>query len=142
MVTKKSKKRWQKRIFEDYIAINYLLDFAYVDLADDELDLWAINLETENYSVYMEIKFWEFCKKILVLDVWTKKEEDYKQLKDFVRSSFKLSLDIYSFLLEFKSVWENHYRHRIFVWDLNIVSKELWYHWTKASKRTSVDFLI
>ena len=99
MVTRKYHKRWQKRLIEDYLAINYLIDFANVMIPDDEFDLWAVNFETQNYCVFMEIKFWVFCKKILVLDVWTRKEKHSKLFEHFVRSSFSLSLDLYTFLL-------------------------------------------
>ena len=106
-IKRSRKSRWQQLIAEDYLAVNYLTDFAYVSLIRGELEMWDLYAETDGYSVHMEINFWRKNKKILTSDVYTKNVKVCSKFQRVVTAVFEVSANIYLFLIGIENVWKS-----------------------------------
>ena len=103
-IIRKARTKWNKLLAEDYLSVNHLTEHATVELINDNLQLWDIIQETEDYVIYLRVKFLKHERRILAQDIWT--NNDIFNFKKFVVSKFHSSKNVYSFILSLENALE------------------------------------
>ena len=105
-IIRKARTKWHKLLAEDYLSVNYLTEHATVELINDDLQLWEIIQETEDYVVYTHLKFWKHERRSLAQDIWTNNEIFNSDFEKFVVYEFHSSKNVYSFILSLENALE------------------------------------